>query len=124
MNRSAVTSSPPLADRLVVDLSTGIAGAYCTKLLADGGADVVLAEPPDGHPLRRWSATGAELDPGEDGALFAHLSSTKRSLLVDPGGDLAYAAEVGDHVVLVYGSAPDDALRALVESLTTAPLAR
>ena len=29
---------PPLAGFTVVELSTGIAGAYCTKLLADGGA--------------------------------------------------------------------------------------
>jgi hypothetical protein len=42
----------------------------------------------------------------------------------DQGGDLAYAAEVGDHVVLVYGSAPADDLRTVVESLTTAPLAQ
>jgi hypothetical protein len=42
----------------------------------------------------------------------------------DPGGDLAYAAEVADHVVLVYGSAPADDLLTLVESLTTAPLAQ
>ena len=42
----------------------------------------------------------------------------------DPGGDLAYAAEVGDHSVLVYGSASEEDLRAVVESLTTAPLAR
>ena len=26
---------------LIVDLSTGIAGGYCTKILADGGAKVV-----------------------------------------------------------------------------------
>ncbi|BBZ51009.1 hypothetical protein H7H82_19945 [Mycobacterium heidelbergense] len=30
--------APPLAGYKVVDLSTGIAVAYCTKLLADGGA--------------------------------------------------------------------------------------
>jgi len=42
----------------------------------------------------------------------------------DAGGDLAYAAEVADHVVLVYGSAPADDLLTLVESLTTAPLAQ
>jgi len=42
----------------------------------------------------------------------------------DPGGDLAYAAEVGDHAVLVYGSAPEDDVRTVVESLTTAPLSR
>ena len=34
----SATSEPPLAGYVVVDLSAGIAGAYCTKLLADGGA--------------------------------------------------------------------------------------
>src|SRR5229473_1354204 len=32
----------------VVDLSTGIAGGYCSKLLTDLGADVVKIEPADG----------------------------------------------------------------------------
>ena len=40
----------------------------------------------------------------------------------DPGGDHAFAAEVGDDTVLVYGSASEEDLRELVESLTTAPL--
>jgi hypothetical protein len=40
----------------------------------------------------------------------------------DPGGDHAFAAQVGDDTILVYGSAPDDELRGLVESLTTAEL--
>lgn len=40
----------------------------------------------------------------------------------DPGGDHAFATQVGDDTVLVYGSAPEDELRALVESLTTRKL--
>ena len=59
-----VTATPPLSDQVVVDLSTGIAGAYCTKLLADGGAEVVKVEPPEGDPLRGWSASGAEIPDG------------------------------------------------------------
>ena len=39
----------------VVDLSTGIPGGYCARLLADAGADVVKVEPPDGDPLRTWA---------------------------------------------------------------------
>ena len=76
--------SPPLTDRVVVDLSSGIAGAYCTKLLADGGAHVVKAEPPEGDPLRRWSASGAPIPADDDGALFRFLSGSKRSVVADP----------------------------------------
>lgn len=62
---------PPLAGYKIVDLSTGIAGAYCTKLLADGGADVIKVEAPQGDPLRRWSASGAHIPTDGDGALFS-----------------------------------------------------
>lgn len=74
---------PPLAAFRVVDLSTWIAGAYCTKLLADGGAEVTKVEPPAGDPLRRWSASGSEIAPGSDGALFNYLNASKNSVVVD-----------------------------------------
>ncbi|WIM86081.1 CoA transferase [Candidatus Mycobacterium wuenschmannii] len=65
----------------VVELSTGIAGAYCTKLLADGGARVIKVESPQGDPLRRWSASGARVD--GDGALFQFLAGGKHSVVAD-----------------------------------------
>jgi crotonobetainyl-CoA:carnitine CoA-transferase CaiB-like acyl-CoA transferase len=81
-------STAPLSGYVVVDLSTGIAGAYCTKLLADGGAEVIKVEAPEGDPLRRWSASGSAVE-GEDAALFTHLSSSKQSLIADPDDDVA-----------------------------------
>src|ERR1700679_3514977 len=72
----------PLAGIVVVDLSRDIAGAYCTKTLADGGAEVIKLEPPDGDPLRRW-AIGRDLDPNETGALFEFLGCSKKSIVVD-----------------------------------------
>jgi crotonobetainyl-CoA:carnitine CoA-transferase CaiB-like acyl-CoA transferase len=80
----------PLDGYVVVDLSTGIAGAYCTKLLADGGAQVVKVEPPEGDPLRRWSASGADIAPGEDGALFSFLACSKDSVVADPESDVDF----------------------------------
>ncbi|GAB1812456.1 CaiB/BaiF CoA transferase family protein [Mycobacterium sp. MUNTM1] len=74
---------PPLDGYTVIDLSTGIAGAYCTKLLADGGADVVKIESPEGDPLRRWSASGATIPAGGDGALFSFLAGAKHSVVAD-----------------------------------------
>jgi crotonobetainyl-CoA:carnitine CoA-transferase CaiB-like acyl-CoA transferase len=50
---------PPLADLLVVDLSTTLAGAYTSQFLADCGADVITVEPPDGSSIRQlpgWPA--------------------------------------------------------------------
>lgn len=79
--------SSPLTDYVVLDLSSGIAGAYCTKILADGGAEIIKVEPPEGDPLRRWSASAAAIADGEDGALFTFLSSSKQSVVVDPDDD-------------------------------------
>ncbi|MGO9158807.1 CaiB/BaiF CoA transferase family protein [Mycobacterium sp.] len=72
----------PLDGVVVVDLSSGVAGAYCTRVLADGGADVVKLESPDGDWLRRWSASGANLSEN-DGALFKFLAGGKRSVVID-----------------------------------------
>jgi crotonobetainyl-CoA:carnitine CoA-transferase CaiB-like acyl-CoA transferase len=78
---------PPLAGFTVVELSTGIAGAYCTKFFADGGATVIKVEPPEGDSLRHWSSSGAAIRPGDDGALFSFLAGAKHSVVADPEVD-------------------------------------
>jgi crotonobetainyl-CoA:carnitine CoA-transferase CaiB-like acyl-CoA transferase len=67
----------------VVDLTTDIAGPYCTKVLADAGADVIKVEPPTGDPLRSWGS----------GALFEFLNTSKRSVDGE-ADDLVAAADL------------------------------
>jgi crotonobetainyl-CoA:carnitine CoA-transferase CaiB-like acyl-CoA transferase len=69
----------------VVDLTDGIAGAYCAKLLTDLGADVVFAEPPGGHPLRRHD---------RDGALATYLRTSQRSVPIEQARRWTEAADV------------------------------
>ncbi len=77
-----------LAGLRIVDLSTEIAGPYCTKLLTDAGADTVKVEPPGGDPMRRWMS----------GALFEFLHTSRRSVVGTPDdavvGDLLASADV------------------------------
>ncbi|MEB3030104.1 CaiB/BaiF CoA-transferase family protein [[Mycobacterium] nativiensis] len=96
----------PLDGFTVVDLSTGIAGAYCTRLLSDGGAHVIKVEPPQGDSLRHWSASGA--DTGQDGALFSFLAGAKHSVVADPDTDTEFVHTLlagADAVVWSGGSA-------------------
>jgi crotonobetainyl-CoA:carnitine CoA-transferase CaiB-like acyl-CoA transferase len=69
-----------LKDVRVVDHACGIAGPYCGKLFVDAGADVIKLEPPDGDPLRRWTASDADLG-GRDGGLFRYLNAGKRGVI-------------------------------------------
>lgn len=94
----------PLAGIRVLDLSTEIAGPYCTKLLADAGADVLKIELPDGDPLRRWTASGTRLAPDEDGVLFRFLNTSKRGAVVDyttaSGRERLLALAAGAHLLI------------------------
>jgi len=99
-----------LQDLRVIDFSTDIAGPYCTKLFADAGADVIKVEDPAGDPLRRWSATGADLG-DEDGALFRFLNASKRSIHGAPEDDeVAALIEGADLVAESFAPGRIDAL--------------
>ena len=76
----------------VVDCSSAISGAYCAKMFADAGADVVLVEPQGGTPLRRW-ACGGLLPAGTDGALFRYLRHGQRSVVAAGDEILALVAD-------------------------------
>src|SRR5271169_6357418 len=70
----------PLDDVRVVEISDRIAGSYCGKLLVDAGAEVRKIEPPQGDPLRRYSASCSPMPDGTDSPLFGYLNAGKRSL--------------------------------------------
>lgn len=75
-----------LSDVKVLDLTWYISGPYCTKLMADCGAEVVKVERPGtGDPSR---SIGPFLDdqPGIDrSGLFLHLNTNKKSITLDFG---------------------------------------
>ena len=109
-----------LRDVRVLDFSTQIAGAYCSKLFVDAGAEVIKVERPGGDPLRRWSATGADLG-GRDSALFTFLNAGKQSL-VGTTADPRVAALLADAdlVIEAHGLATDTGERLDVARLREA----
>ena len=76
-----------LNDIRVVELSATPAGAFCAKLLADQGADVVKVEPPAGDPARREPPflEGASGD-GQSSQFLAY-NNNKRGVTLDAGSD-------------------------------------
>ena len=68
-----------LADVVVLELATGVAGPYCGKLLADLGAQVIKVEPTGGDPLRSESPLH-----GGQSAFFNYLNAGKRGVVAAP----------------------------------------
>ena len=66
----------------VLDLA-GPAGVLCGKLLADHGADVVLVEPPGGHPGRTLAPFVGDDPHPEKSLYFLYYNTNKRSITLD-----------------------------------------
>src|SRR5690606_34629120 len=62
MESNRAASGPRVLDDVrVLDFSGMIAGAYCTRLLADLGADVLKIEPPGGELMRHIAPLRGEV---------------------------------------------------------------
>jgi CoA:oxalate CoA-transferase len=95
---------PALAGVKVADFSTLMAGPYCTRLLADLGAEVVKVESPTGDMIR----TAAPVRDGRS-SYWASLNVGKRSVVLDlkiPAARAAGAALAGWADVVVENFRP------------------
>src|SRR5206468_8445656 len=67
----------PLEGLRVLDVTSSLAGPYCTEILGALGADVVKIERPDaGDEARQWGPPFW----GGEGVLFLAANASKRSL--------------------------------------------
>lgn len=71
-------SGAALGDLLVVDFGQVMAGPYCTRLLAELGAQVVKVEPPGGEVVRHRPPLR-----GGRSRYFGQLNAGKRSVVLD-----------------------------------------
>jgi crotonobetainyl-CoA:carnitine CoA-transferase CaiB-like acyl-CoA transferase len=76
---------PPAAldDIKVLDLSQGVAGPLCAKILGDFGADVIKVEPPQGDVARRLAPFAGNEPHPEKSLLFLLANLNKRGLKLD-----------------------------------------
>lgn len=73
-----------LSDIKVIDLTWHIAGPYCTKLLADYGAEVIKVEQPGvGDPARRMGPFFQDDPHPEKSGLFLHLNTNKKGITLN-----------------------------------------
>ena len=82
-----MSSDPPVDDHLippyrVLDL-TDESGVFCTKLLADYGADVVRIEAPSGDPLRAKGPFPNDEPHPEKSLSFLFYNTNKRSITLN-----------------------------------------
>ena len=89
----------------VAEFGSGAALAYCGKLFADFGADVVKVEPPGGDPDRRLAPL-VDVGDGSESAVFAWLNTNKRSVIVGPD-DPARLIEIAGAVDVLIDARPD-----------------
>ena len=75
-----------LADLLVIEYASCVSGPYCTKLLADLGAEVIKIEDPVlGDEARRRGPFVEDKPDPEGSGLFLYVNSNKLGITLDVG---------------------------------------
>ncbi len=102
---------------VVVDLSTNLSGAYCSKLFADSGATVTRVEPPEGDPQRhaQWSGVPTE----GDAPLFRYLRHGQRSVTAVAGDPIIDQLCAAADLVIVSGPPPGEWPGTVVVAITS-----
>ena len=93
----------------VLDLTHHVAGPYCTKLLADFGAEVIKVERPRGDPARGMPPFAKDEPHPERSLLFAYLNTNKKSVTLNlktPTGRSLLHSLLADADILVENFAP------------------
>jgi len=94
----------------VLDLTWQIAGPYCTKLLADYGADVIKVERPGkGDPTRAMGPFFKDDPNPEKSGLFLHLNTNKKGItlnLKSATGKKIFKQLIADSDILVESFSP------------------
>ncbi len=99
----------------ILDLTQGVAGPYCTKLLSDYGAGVLKIERPEGgDPARRAGPFPDDEPHPERSGLFLDLNTGKRSLTLN------LKTESGQRILRRLAASAD----AVVENFRPGTLAR
>lgn len=68
----------------VIEWGDFISAPYCSKLLADLGADVIKLESPPGDSARHHGPFPGDLPHPEKSGLFLYLNTSKRSVTINP----------------------------------------
>jgi crotonobetainyl-CoA:carnitine CoA-transferase CaiB-like acyl-CoA transferase len=94
----------------VLDLGSGISAPWCTKILADYGADVIKVETPGSGDASRRMGPFAGDDPHPEKSLtFLYLNTNKKGVTLDPSsvsGRKLFDRLLSEADVLVHNSPP------------------
>ena len=94
------------SDLKIVEWGSFVSAAFCTKLMADFGAEVIKVEPPAvGDEARQHGPFPNDIPDGEKSGLFLYLNTNKYGVTLDPSkatGRELFLKLIGTADVLVH----------------------
>jgi crotonobetainyl-CoA:carnitine CoA-transferase CaiB-like acyl-CoA transferase len=105
----------PFAGIRVLDLSTRLSGAFAARVFGDFGAEVILAEPPEGHPLRHEPPFLNNTPDADSGILHAYVNWNKKSIVVDDRDQLARLIASAEIVITTTARSDDASLEGVIK---------